>query len=53
MKYLEQIIEMWEKDCKIDNTSLDETSRQTPMLHAKYLPLLAESRLQLKRAEME
>lgn len=53
MKYLEQILKMWETDCKIDNSSLDETSRQTPMLHAKYLPLLAEAKMMLRRAEAE
>jgi len=42
---------MWEKDSKIDSTSLDEASRQSPMLHAKYLPLLAEAKVQLKRVE--
>jgi len=51
MKYLETILKLWETDSKIDSSSLDETSRQTPMLHAKYLPLLSEAKLQLKRAE--
>lgn len=49
---IETILKAWEQDCKIDNSSLDETSRQTPMLHAKYLRMLAEAKLQLKRAEM-
>lgn len=53
MKYLDTILQMWEKDCKIDSSSLDETSRQTPILHAKYLPLLSEAKLQLRRAELE
>lgn len=53
MKFLEQILQMWEKDSKIDSTSLDEASRQTPMLHAKYLPLLAEAKMMMKRAEAE
>ena len=53
MKFLEQILQMWEKDSKIDSTSLDEASRQTPMLHAKYLPLLAEAKMMTKRAEAE
>lgn len=53
MKYLDAILQMWEKDSKIDTMSLDETSRQTPALHAKYLPLLSEAKMQLKRAEME
>jgi hypothetical protein len=51
-KTLEKILEMWEKDSKITG-SLDEASRQSPMLHAKYLPLLAEAKLTLKRFEAE
>lgn len=53
MKYVEHIISMWEKDCLIDKTSLDESSRQTPMLHAKYLPIHAEAKMMLRRAQME
>lgn len=52
MKYLEKVLEMWEVDCKIDSSSLDESSRQSPMLHAKYLPLLSEAKVMRKRAEM-
>lgn len=53
MKYLEKVLEMWETDAKIDSSSLDESSRQAPMLHAKYLPLLSEAKVQKKRAELE
>ncbi len=42
---------MWEKDCVIDDMRLDESSRQAPILHAKYLQLLSTVKLQLKRAE--
>ena len=42
---------MWAKDCIIDDMKLDESSRQTPILHAKYLELLSTVKLQLKRAE--
>lgn len=42
---------MWSEDCKISQSKLDETSRVTPMLHAKYLELLSTTKLQLKRAE--
>jgi len=48
---LKQIHEMWSEDCKISQSKLDETSRVTPMLHAKYLELLSTTKLQLKRAE--
>ena len=49
---LETILEMWTEDCKITG-SLDESSRQTPMLHAKYLNMLTQAKLQLKRSEMQ
>jgi len=49
---LETILEMWTDDCKITG-SLDESSRQTPILHAKYLAMLTQAKLQLKRSEMQ
>ena len=48
---LKQIHNMWSEDCKIHQSKLDESSRVTPMLHAKYLELLSTTKLQLKRAE--
>ena len=48
---LKSIHDMWEKDCVINDMKLDESSRQTPILHAKYLQLLSTVKLQLKRAE--
>jgi len=44
---------MWEEDCKIDNMKLDHASRETPNLHAKYLRMLTEAKLNLKRAEFK
>ena len=48
---LKQIHAMWAEDSKISQSKLDESSRVTPMLHAKYLELLSTTKLQLKRAE--
>jgi len=48
---LKNIHEMWSKDCIIDNMNLDESSRKSPILHAKYLELLSTAKLRLKRAE--
>ncbi len=42
---------MWQADSTIDSMHLDETSRKTPLLHAKYLELLSTAKLQLKREE--
>ena len=50
---LEQILEEWQKDCRIDPNSLDISSQQTPELHAKYLGILARSKLKLKDAEFK
>jgi hypothetical protein len=50
---LETILDMWKEDSQISNTSLDEVSRVTPMMHAKYLELRSTAKLQLKRFEMQ
>lgn len=50
---LKEILDMWQEDCVIARSNLDETSRQTPALHAKYLRLLSEAKLQLKRTERQ
>lgn len=50
---LNEILSMWENDCKINSMKLDDTSRDTPNLHAKYLRYLTEVKLQLKRAELK
>lgn len=49
---LKQILKAWEADGKIGN-DLTESSRITPTLHAKYLSLLADAKLQLKRSEFK
>lgn len=53
MKTLEEVLEAWEEDCKISRSDLAETSRQTPTLHIKYLSILSQTKLRLKKAEME
>ena len=50
---LDQVLEMWATDSQIPKTSLDEASRQTPSLHAKYLALLSNTKLKMKQAEMK
>lgn len=47
---LDDILEEWSRDCEIGH-KLEETSRDTPKLHAKYLGLLTQAKLQLKHAE--
>ena len=50
---LNNILEMWATDCQIDNSKLDKSSRETTILHAKYLRMLSESKLMLKKAERD
>lgn len=47
---LDEILEEWSRDCQIGH-KLEETSRDTPKLHAKYLGLLMRAKLQLKQSE--
>jgi len=53
MKTLEEVLEAWETDCQIPRNDLAETSRVTPALHAKYLGILSNTKLRLKKAEMD
>ena len=50
---LEQIQEMWAKDCVIDDVMLDTASMKIPQLHAKYITLHNEYSLLLKKAKQE
>mgnify|MGYP003633721395 CR=1 FL=1 len=53
MKNLEEILNEWHVDCEIPRNDLAETSRVTPSLHAKYLSVLSQNKLRLKKAEMD
>jgi len=50
---LESILAMWKEDCIIEEMNLDEESRKTPSLHAKYLEIHSLTKLRLKRAELD
>ena len=50
---LEKINEMWEKDSVIDDTLIDSASIKIPQLHQKYVNLLSEFTLLLKKKEQE
>lgn len=50
---IEDIHEMWKKDSVIDDLNLDEASKQTARLHAKYLELLSTAKLRLKKFELD
>ena len=53
MLNLEEVLKMWTKKTEIDDLRLDEASKNTAKLHAKYLEMLSVSKLQLKRKDME
>ena len=42
---IEQLQEMWDSDCEIDDNYLGETTTATPKLHAKYLKILVNVKL--------
>ena len=42
---LEQMQELWDADCQIDDNYLGEQSTATPKLHAKYIKLLVNIKL--------
>lgn len=50
---LENIIEEWRKDALFDDTELDNESLKVPSLHNKYLKLLSQSRLTLRKLKIE
>lgn len=50
---LEKILEMWKKDSEIDDIRLDESSKNTAKLHAKYLEILTINKLRLKKKDLE
>ena len=52
MLQLNDILEQWKEDCLIE-LPLDESSRNTPKLHAKYLELHVTAKLQLKKSQLE
>lgn len=52
MKF-DDIMNEWDEDSKMDNTELAKESLKTPQLHSKYLKLLTQEALTLKKVEFE
>tara|TARA_B100000902_G_C27269851_1_gene895709 strand:- start:285 stop:731 length:447 start_codon:yes stop_codon:yes gene_type:complete len=50
---LKSLLDEWKDDCKISEMHLDESSRQVPILHSKYLEILMNAKLLLKKKEFE
>lgn len=53
MYNIEDILEEWKQDSEIDQLKLDESSRQTANLHAKYLEKLTKTKLEKKYLETQ
>lgn len=51
MLNIDDINNMWAEDASINEYQLDEESRRTPILHAKYLAMRTKAYLALKKAE--
>jgi len=50
---IEQVIEMWQQDARIDDVDLDTESLNVPVLHGKYLKLFYEQKLKLKKYKIQ
>jgi len=50
---IEQLQEMWDSDCEIDDNCLGENSTATPKLHAKYVKLLVQVKLKHTKLQAE
>jgi chemotaxis regulatin CheY-phosphate phosphatase CheZ len=55
---IDEINELWNKDCNIDEVDLKHATLDTPKLHAKYLGFLSEAKirrlkLQKKRKQLQ
>ena len=53
MNNLQTILDMWKEDSVIDEMALDESSKISAKLHAKYLELLSVNRMRLKKQELD
>jgi hypothetical protein len=48
----DDIQNMWQEDCRIDEADLDAASRDIPLLHAKYMKLFSDYCFKRKEAEI-
>ena len=46
---LDEIQNMWDVDCNIDDNYLGESATITPKLHSKYIRLVVEAKLKLSK----
>jgi hypothetical protein len=53
MSKLDELLEMWKKDCDIDRTEPSRALLDIPKLHSKYLNVLSNHRLLSREAEFK
>jgi hypothetical protein len=53
MQYVDELLEMWNKDSVIDRTEPGRALLEIPKLHSKYLAVLSRHRLMSKDAEFK
>lgn len=50
---IDQIQQMWDADCEIDDNYLGENATKTPKLHAKYVKILIGVKLKLTKLQSD
>lgn len=50
---IDEVIQMWEVDSKIDKMNLDDSSIKSAALHSKYLQFYSATKMMLKQSEMK
>lgn len=50
---IEQLQELWQTDCTIDDDRLDKEAVRTPNLHSKYLNILIANKLKLAKIKAD
>ena len=50
---IDEIMDLWETDTKIDKTELGDESLSIPKLHSKYYNILIKEKLQLRKLDSE
>lgn len=50
---IENILEEWQTDCKMDRTHLDREAVTIPQLHHKYFKIMVSERLLMRKLEAE
>lgn len=50
---VEELLCEWEKDSKINDSALDQTTLRTAVLHSKYLELYTVAKLKMKKKDLD